>query len=183
MLIEIPEVSTEASFSHFPVDILRRNSVWTVTYSKSVDKMTSKFVILACIAVAWAASLSESEHEPQCYSRFDYEYKVVQKLVDLDNGQKEQKGNNVAQSDKIEAIEAEMENINSTSHEKLQKLENFNREQMETTKELRTVLDEVKNQNKALLAEIEKLKDKPEENRGIKLFLCFRTSPLQSQLK
>ena len=27
-------------------------------------------------------------HEPQCYSRFDYEYKVLQKLITLDEAQK-----------------------------------------------------------------------------------------------
>ena len=123
--------------------------------------MLPRLVILAYVAVTWAAP--HHEPEPQCYSRFDYEYKVVQKLVDLGNDQKEQKVANAAQSDKIKAIEAEMENINSTSQEKLQT-------QTGAIKELRTELDAVKSQNEVL---VEKMKDKPAENKGFIIIIII----------
>ncbi|XP_053383564.1 complement C1q-like protein 4 [Mercenaria mercenaria] len=40
-----------------------------------------------CITSSLLGSLEE---EPKCFSRFDYEYKVVQKLAELENKQKEQ---------------------------------------------------------------------------------------------
>ena len=125
--------------------------------------MASILIIFSLLTVAWAASLSKLEHEPQCYSRFDYEYKVVQKLVDLDNSQNEQKGNNAAQLDRIKAIESELEKINTT-------LVDADREQGETIKELKTTLEEVTKQNEALVAEIEILKDK---SGGIKGMYCL----------
>ena len=130
--------------------------------------MLPRLVILAYVAVTWAAP--HHEPEPQCYSRFDYEYKVVQKLVDLGNDQKEQKVANAAQSDKIKAIEAEMETMKLTSEEKLQTLEKVHREQTETIKELRAVLDEVKSQNEIL---VEKMKEKQTENKGFIIIIII----------
>ena len=149
------------------VEVSIRYFVLTVIFSKSSDKMPSKLFVFTLLTVAWAASLAKHDQEPQCYSRFDYEYKVVQKLVDLDNGQNEQKGNSAAQLDRIKAIEAELENINSTSQEKLQTLENADREQYEIVSELKTALEEVRSQKEVLVTEIEKLKDKSVEIKGM----------------
>ena len=46
-----------------------------------------------------------SANEPQCYSRFDYEYKVVQKLFELENSQKQH-------FEKINALEHEVNKYN-----------------------------------------------------------------------
>ena len=145
--------------------------------------MVSKLIILTFLTVAWAASLSKPEHEPQCYSRFDYEYKVVQKLVDLDNDRNEQKGNNAEQLDRIKVIEAELENINTTSQEKLQALENADREQDESEKELKTALEEVRSQNAVLETEIEKLKEKSGEIKGIYDVIFYMLFSVVTSLK
>lgn len=60
-----------------------------------------------------------SANEPQCYSRFDYEYKVVQKIFELENSQKQH-------FEKINALEHELSNFKTESQEELTKLEDAN---------------------------------------------------------
>ena len=55
-------------------------TVWIIIFSINMFTLTPV-----------SASLVDWQNEPQCSSRFDYEYKVVQKLVDLENANKEQK--------------------------------------------------------------------------------------------
>ena len=106
--------------------------------ANEVIKMASKFVFVSLLSVALAVSLSKLEQEPQCYSRFDYEYKVVQKLVDLENKQNRQKEDNAATQEMIKASEAEL----STLKEKLHTLESAEKEHDETVNEMKAELEE-----------------------------------------
>ena len=58
-----------------------------------------------------------SRNEPQCSSRFDYEYKVVQKLVDLENSRIQQDKTIEELMKKNSDLETEIENIRSVSKE------------------------------------------------------------------
>ena len=114
-------------------------------------EMAPKFVIVSLLSVIWAVSPSKQEHEPQCYSRFDYEYKVVQKLVDLENKQREQKENNAAQLDSLKVMfEKGVENINIT-------LGKTNRAQDETNNELKTVIEAQVDRIKTTETELENI--------------------------
>ena len=136
--------------------------VWTVSCANEVIKMALKLVFVSLLSVALAVSLSKLEQEPQCYSRFDYEYKVVLKLVDLENKQNRQKEDNAATQEMIKASEAEL----STLKEKLHTLESAEKEHDETANEMKAELEEVKSQNENLVTEIENLKEKTLETKG-----------------
>ena len=58
-----------------------------------------------------------SRNEPQCSSRFDYEYKVVQKLVDLENYRIQQDKTIEELMKKTSDLETEIESIRSVSKE------------------------------------------------------------------
>ena len=79
------------------------------------------------ITTAWALM---SDMEPQCYSRFDYEYKVVQKLFELEHGRNEQQAIN-------KALEIKLENAKTITEERIRVLETEN-------EQLKVVLDEMK---------------------------------------
>ena len=79
-----------------------------------------------------------SHNEPQCSSRFDYEYKVVQKLVDLENANKEQKQINEELMMKNSDFETEVDNIKNVSKEAIATLQN---QCKEANKELKSALE------------------------------------------
>lgn len=57
------------------------------------------------------ASQSMSDMEPQNYSRFDYDYKVVQKQFELEHGRNEQQAIN-------KALGIELENAKTITEER-----------------------------------------------------------------
>ena len=61
-----------------------------------------------------------SESEPQCYSRFDYEFKVVEKLFTLETAHKKQQEINQELKDALE----ETKNENKALNRKIEALKN-----------------------------------------------------------
>ena len=77
-----------------------------------------------------------AQKEPQCSSRFDYEYKVVQKLVDLENSNRKHDKIIEELLKKNLALETEIEDIKNVSKETIATLQS---EYKETNKELKSL--------------------------------------------
>lgn len=71
-----------------------------------------QFVVMTCAVVT-----PEHDREPQCYSRFDYEYKVVQKIVALENMYNELKTKNSELRMEIESLKSTNEGLKSSEGE------------------------------------------------------------------
>ena len=97
--------------------------------------------------------------EPQCSSRFDYEFKVVQKLFMLENAHNEQ----------LEINKALRTEINS--------MKLTRQEQSEEIKNMKAVLQDTNNRNKDLVSTVESMKNVSAGNRGncliLFLFILF----------
>ena len=63
-------------------------------YNEMKAIIVSLSLLITFITVC--ALVGDREPEPQCYSRFDYKYTVVQKLFELEQGAKEQRAINKA---------------------------------------------------------------------------------------
>lgn len=63
-----------------------------------------------CVVLPCAIITPDHDGEPQCYSRFDYEYKVVQKIVALENMYSDLKTKN-------SELKAEIEGLKSSGQE------------------------------------------------------------------
>lgn len=92
-----------------------------------------------------------SQNEPQCSSRFDYEYKVVQKLVDLENDNKEQKQINEKLMIKNLDLQTEIDNIKNGSKEAITTLQN---ECKEANQELKSALEVASNALQSLTIKV-----------------------------
>ena len=101
---------------------------------------------------AACALVSGREPEPQCYSRFDYEYKVVEKLFELENGAKEQQTLN-------KAWEIELETIKSVIEQRVGALEKNNAQ-------LNIDIEDMKIENEGLKSEVETMKAQLLELKG-----------------
>ena len=118
--------------------------------------MKALFVSLVLIALSCALM---DDMEPQCYSRFDYEYKVVQKLFELENARKQQEEFN-------KALEVEVENTKTVSEKNRATLEDKNRE-------LQSVVEEMKNTMDALIKEVQTFKTQLEEMNGKHEYMSY----------
>ncbi|KAL4229845.1 hypothetical protein ACF0H5_010237 [Mactra antiquata] len=87
--------------------------------------MNSAYVFSWCIVglAAMASATSEGEAEPTCFSRFDYDYKMLQKLVSL---------------------EQTIQNLKDSLAESKNKIEDMSREYELTTKNLQDLLSQTK---------------------------------------
>ena len=83
---------------------------------------------LVCYTMVMMVSPVFSQNEPQCSSRFDYEYKVVQKLVDLENSKREQDKMIEELMKKYSILETEIENIKNVNKETIATLQSEYRE-------------------------------------------------------
>ena len=70
---------------------------------------------LVCYTMVMRVSPVISQNEPHCSSRFDYEYKVVQRLVDLENSKREQDKMIEELMKKNSILETEIEGIKNIS--------------------------------------------------------------------
>ena len=123
--------------------------------------------LILCIAMALMANPGCSHmSEPKSYSRFEYEYKVLQKLVDLENTKKEQNQTLV-----------DVENAKKEQNQKLVGLENANREQKQ-------INDEQMKKNSDLETEIDNIKNVSSEykeaNKELKAVLKVERNAIQS---
>lgn len=130
--------------------------------------MMLRIFILGWITAIWAAST----REPDCYSRFDYEYKVVQKLIELENAQKEQVQINKDQLERIKALEMDIEMANRTAQEKTSTLKKSLDEVLETNNEMKAALEEANNKNKNITVEVENIK-RSKQHRGDIIILIY----------
>ena len=92
------------------------------------------------------------QDEPQCSSRFDYEYKVVQKLVDLENSKREQ--DKIILMKKNSVLETEIENIRNASIETIATLQS---KYKETNKEMKAALEVSRDAIDSLTTQVENL--------------------------
>lgn len=100
-----------------------------------------------CIALVLMASPSSSHlDEPKSYSRFDYEYKVLQKLVDLENANREQ-------NQRI----AELTKKNSDLETEIKDVKNVSSEYKEANMELEAALEVERNAIQSLTSRVENL--------------------------
>lgn len=113
-----------------------------------------RIFILGLITVTWTASI----REPDCYSRFDYEYKVVQKLVEFENAHKTHVQIDKEQMERIKALEMDIETVNCTAQEKTDTLKKSLDELLETNNEMKAALEESYNRNKNMTVEVENMK-------------------------
>ena len=84
--------------------------------------MNFAFVIAGLLANTFISVDATSKSEPQCYSRFDYEYKVVEKLFTLETAYKKQQKINNELKDALEetknenkALKREVEGLKNVS--------------------------------------------------------------------
>ena len=103
--------------------------------------------------ITTCALVSDMEPEPQCYSRFDYEYKVVQKLFELEQGAKEQRTIN-------KALEKDLESTKSGIEQRLGILENKNEQLNIYIEDMKIVNEGLKNEVHAMKAQLLELKGK-----------------------
>ena len=96
--------------------------------------------------------MSRREPEPQCHSRFDYEYEVVEKLFELENGAKEQHTLN-------KAWENELETTKSVIEQRVGVLEKNNAQ-------LNIDIEDMKIVNEGLKSEVESMKAQLLELKG-----------------
>lgn len=115
--------------------------------------------MLKLTTIIATTSLVVTDNEPQCYSRFDYEYKVVQKLVELENSQRQQ-------LEIYKVLQTEFENFKS----QLAAVESVN-------KNLRADFSKVKDRNNYLDTELQNIKNRSRQTEGNDLFhLKFKLS-------
>ena len=57
-----------------------------------------------CLVITVVNGFSFENDEPQCLSRFDYDYKVLQKLVELENKQTQQQETIVQQQNELNKL-------------------------------------------------------------------------------
>ena len=104
------------------------------------------------------------ENEPQCYSRFDYEYKVVQKLVELEQKQKQ-----------CDAEIQALQSLGKAREGMILYLENAHKEQVVINKELagknkelEKSIETARNETTTLISELEGMPKALEsrENKG-----------------
>lgn len=117
--------------------------------------------VITMSMVVWTALVDE----PNCHSRFDYEYKVVQKLVELENVQKDQTKMFKEQVERNEALSTEIENVNISSQRKIYAFENALKEQNEMIKKLKTDVELANNMSMELRKEVDSLRNSYEENK------------------
>ena len=115
--------------------------------------MKALFVSLVLIALSCALM---NDMEPQCYSRFDYEYKVVQKLFELENARKQQEEFN-------KALEVDVENTKTVSEKNRVTLEDKNREVQSAVEEMKSTMDTLIKEVQTLTAQLEEMKGKNEQ--------------------
>ena len=120
--------------------------------------MLFKLGLLSCFIAVCVAM----ENEPQCYSRFDYEYKVVQKLVELEQKQKQ-----------CDAEIQALQSFGKAREEKILYLENAHKEQVEINKELagknkdlEKSIETVRNETTALMSDIDGVAKPVRERKG-----------------
>ena len=82
-------------------------------------RLSIAFLFLMVIAKFCAYPLDEDGEEPRCYSRFDYDYKVIQKLFLLDQSQKELQDTMEANHNELKEA---LETVSRTNEEQLEKL-------------------------------------------------------------
>ena len=92
-------------------------------------------------------------NEPQGYSRFEYEYKVLQKLVDLENENKEQN-----------KIIGELMEIKSELETEIDDIRNVSSEYKEANKELKATLEVERNSLQFLSSRVENLSRSSKDN-------------------
>ena len=87
--------------------------------------MNFAFVIAGLLANNFISVDATSKSEPQCYSRFDYEYKVVEKLFTLETAYKKQQEIMQELKDALEetknenkVLKKEMEDLKNVSVQK-----------------------------------------------------------------
>ena len=107
---------------------------------------------------SYAMGMRQRE-EPQCNSRFDYEYKVLQKLLELETSQKElqetikiQQDTIAAQGDTLKDYERSLKETTSSLDEAMVKINETGRELKETVSSLgdaRTKINESKHKDMA----------------------------------
>ena len=109
-----------------------------------------KILLITALLTLYIAIFANASFrdEPQCYSRFDYEFKVVQKLFMLENAYNEQ----------LEINKALRTEINS--------MKQTGQEQSEELKGMKAVLQDTNNRNKALASTVESMKNVSAGNRG-----------------
>ena len=107
-----------------------------------------KILLITALLTLYIAIFANASFrdEPQCYSRFDYEFKVVQKLFMLENAYNEQ----------LEINKALRTEINSMK---------------QTGQDMKAVLQDTNNRNKALASTVESMKNVSAGNRGNCLIL------------
>ena len=109
---------------------------------------------ILCVAMALMANpVSSHMDEPQTYSRFEYEYKVLQKLVDLENANKEQNKINGELMKKNMDLETEIDDIKNVSSE-----------YKEANKELEAALEVERNSLQSLSSRVENLSRSSKDN-------------------
>ena len=118
------------------------------------------FILVCCLLItshcSYAMERIHDGQEPQCYSRFDYEYKVIQKLVQLEEWKKELSETVEAQRETTAAQEAEIKSLSDklgASDQSLKETISSQKELRETTKTQRETIT-------AQEAEIKSLFDK-----------------------
>ena len=109
---------------------------------------------LVCYTTVMMVSPVFSQNEPQCTSRFDYEYKVVQKLVDLENSKREQDKMIEELMKKNSILETEIESIRNVSKETIVTLTS---EFKETNKEIKAALEVARDAIDSLTTRVENL--------------------------
>ena len=114
--------------------------------------MKAILIVIFCLFITVCALEINSKHEPQCYSRFDYEYKVVQKLVELENDAKEQRAVNKALESKLESTKSETEQRIEAIEKRNGQLYNNNIEDMNI------VIEELKSEIQTMKAQLLELK-------------------------
>ena len=122
-----------------------------------------------------------SQNEPQCSSRFDYEYKVVQKLVDLENFKTEQNEINKQLMRRNKDLETEIENLRNSSKEAILNLQS---ECKEANKEFKANLEVANNAIEALATKVENLSNLPKDGAsrhfyGFSAYQCSTTRLLK----
>ena len=113
--------------------------------------MMTILIVIFCLFITVCALEINSKHEPQCYSRFEYEYKVVQKLVELENDAKEQQTVNKALESKLESTRSEME-------QRVDALEKRNGQLNNNIEDMKIVNEELKSEIQTMKTQLLELK-------------------------
>ena len=70
-----------------------------MTFTNSKNVFSNHLVALATASYMYSHAEDHSENEPRCYSHFDYEYKVMEKLFECETALKKQREINAEQKE------------------------------------------------------------------------------------